>query len=182
MRKIDSLRFIRLCGLYTPEAEEFTYEQMEEMLRYAQSLKDKYGNFNLRTDSPKGSDNISMNLPFVKHCTIEQLRRIIEENKNDISYVIHQPIDDSKVICNGAGFLDGTKNFYAEVNMTDRTTQREAMKIAHHLEQKVIGCGYRNLTLEEVRKDLIKNKISGIVEFSILEDGTRVYWQIRDKY
>ena len=99
MRKIDSLRFIRLCGLYTPEAEEFTHEQMDNMISYAKSLQEKYGNFNLRTDSPKGSDKISMNHPFVKFCSIEKLKEIVAQNKEKLSYIIHQPIDDTKIIC-----------------------------------------------------------------------------------
>lgn len=182
MRKIDSLRFIRLCGLYTPEAEEFTHEQMESMLSYAKSLQEKYGNFNLRTDSPKGSDEISMNRPFVKFCSIEQLKELVAKHAGKISYIIHQPIDDNKIICNGAGFLDGNKIFFAEVNFTDKTTQRDAMKKSENLRQVIIGCGHRDLSLERIRKDLIKNKIGGIVEFSVFEDGTPVYWQVRDKH
>ena len=182
MRKIDSINFVRLCGLYSPEAEEFTSEQTESMLRYAESLKEKYGAFNLRTDFPKNSEKKSMNLPFFKNCTFEQLKKIVEENKEVITYIIHQPIDDSRLICNGAGYLNPNKIFFAEINKTDKTTQREAMKIAHHLEQKIIGCGDNDEVLEKIRRDLIKNRIMGIVEFSVFEDGTPVYWQIRNKH
>lgn len=182
MRKIDSLRFIRLCGLYTPEAEEFTAEQTDAMIDYAKSLQQKYGNFNLRTDSPKGSDKISMNHPFVKFCSIEQLNETVRQHGNNLSYIIHQPIDDNTIICNGAGFLDGNKIFFAEVNFIDKTTQREAMKNAEHLHQVIVGCGHRDIALEHIRKDLIKHKIGGVVEFSIFEDGTPVYWQVRDKH
>jgi len=182
MRKIDSIRFIRLCGLYTPEAEEFDSAHIVDMVRYAKSIQDRYGNFNLRTDSPKGSDEISMNRPFVKFCGIAQLKEMVEKHGNKLSYIIHQPIDDNAIICNGAGFLDGNKIFFAEVNFTDRTTQREAMKNAEHLSQVIVGCGHHDLALEKVRRDLIKHKIGGIVEFSIFEDGTPVYWQVRDKH
>ena len=136
----------------------------------------------MRTDIQKDSSKVSMNCPFVKFCSLEKVKDIVNKYQESFTYIIHQPIDDNKIMCNGVGYIDNNKNFHSEINNIDKTTLREAMKISHHLEQKIIRSDGKNSMLEEIRKELIKNKIKGIVEFSILDDGTKIYWQIRDKY
>ncbi|HDQ59811.1 MAG TPA: hypothetical protein ENN30_01310 [Candidatus Woesearchaeota archaeon] len=182
MRKIDSIRYLKLCGLNTTEAEEFTADQMENMMGYATLLKEKYGYFNLRTDQPKNCDKISMNNPFFSNCSIEQLKHIVSEMGKSKTYIIHQPIDDSRLICNGTCFLNKTKTMYVEFNLKDKTTHREAMRKTQNLQQVTIGCGHYDPVLDSIRTDLIKNKIYGIVEFSVMENGERIYWQIRESH
>lgn len=178
MRKIDQVNYLRGLGLRTLEVSEFKHSQVADMLNHAQKVKERFGGFNLRTDLA-GGDSANFELPFVKNCDISTLLSIVGEYKDKLTYLIQQPVDDSKLLFNGVLRLCDN-HLIGEVNDKDKTSLREAMRNFRNLKIINEGSDSSNPLFTRIINDLSSRNIDhSWVEVSAFNNGEIVYWQLR---
>jgi hypothetical protein len=159
-RKFESILELKERGLNIGEMDEFTYRQLDDALEYAKELIEKFGGFSLRTDFPPGDTRVRMALPVLKDPTLENLKEFIEENKDNLTYLIYQKRDYHNVIWQGRFILDDNKALTGEVNAKDKKLNiREALKQTSNLERIKCGPGGYDERFMQVRADMIKAKI-----------------------
>jgi len=173
MRKIDSINQLRSFGLRTAEVKEFKHDELSEMTDYACLLMSKHGTFNVRTDTGDGVKNF--NLPFIRNCTIEQLRKLVSDYGSKITYLIHQDIPVGNQLFNGVlrlcdGYVIG------EVNDVDRTSLRSGMKVSKNL--KLVCTKGNDPLFTKIKQDLLKVSADFWVELSAYNDNSLIYWQL----
>lgn len=173
MKKIDSINELRALGLRTAEVKEFRAHELTNMINYANQLISKYGAFNVRTDNGDGIKNF--NLPFIRQCTIDGLRKLVNGYGNKLTYLIHQDIPTENQLFNGVlrlcdGFIIG------ELNDVDKTSLRSAMKISKNLKTVcIIG---DEPIFKKIKQDLLKVNNDVWIELSAYKDGSIIYWQL----
>ncbi len=171
MRKIETINKLQSLGLRVAEVREFKAVELKEMLGYANDLINRFGVFNLRTDS----DSRNFNLPFIRHCSISKLLETVKEFGDKITYLVHQDIPVENQLFNGVLRLCDDL-VIGEINDVDKTSLRQAMKVPEHLKQ-VCEPG-NNFIFKRIKDDLLKARADAWFELSAYNDGSVVYWQI----
>lgn len=190
-RKIDRINSCKEYGLPTVIAQEFFYPQKQEAMKFAKKLFKKYGSFNLRTDYPVAQKEHLGNLPFFKGINPEQLEKFIEENKEKLTYIVHENINDELLLFNGIVFVNRFRELKGEINRVDKTSNRVAMyDFPQHLEQILIGekadyieNSLVNKALKEIRYTLLTK---GLFPWILTEVTTHhdkenirfIYWEL----
>lgn len=171
MRKIETINKLQSLGLRVAEVREFKAGELKEMLGYANDLINRFGVFNLRTDSFERN----FNLPFIRHCSISKLLETVKEYGDKITYLVHQDIPVEDQLFNGVLRLCDDK-VIGEINDVDKTSLRQAMKVSEHL-KRVAEPG-SNFIFKKIKDDLIKAGEDAWFELSAYKDGRVIYWQI----
>ncbi|MBD3312020.1 hypothetical protein GF352_01015 [archaeon] len=172
MKKMETINQLKKLGLATAEVKEFKAEQLEEMISYANELINKYGSFNLRTDT---NSNNNFNLPFIMNCSISKLVKTVKDYGNRITYLVHENIPTDNQLFNGVlRLVDG--KVIGEINDKDKTSLRRAMKNAAHLKQ--VCTNGDTPVFKKIKKDLDRIDFNGWVELTAYQDGRVVYWQL----
>lgn len=172
MKKIETINQLKRLGLATAEVKEFKAPELKEMIAYANELINKYGSFNLRTDTNSG-DNF--NLPFIMNCSISKLVKTVKDYGGKITYLVHENIPTDNQLFNGVLRLVNGK-VIGEINDKDKTSLRKAMRNAAHL-KKVCTEGDTPV-FKKIKNDLNKIDFNGWVELTAYDNGRVVYWQL----
>ncbi len=165
-------------GLPTIAAREFYYQDKKQVIEFARAQ----GKFNLRTDS-SNSQPYNTDLPFKKDCSIDHLKYVMAQNKDALTYIIFEAVDDAILYFNGQATLDSCRQLHAYVNKTDKTSLRKAMANGKNVSKLDVPPD-EDPALRKIRGDMISCHIYDMsVEFSVFLEGNDfryVYWQILD--
>jgi hypothetical protein len=189
-RKIERINLCNFLSLPTVRAKEFFYSNKKKALEFAKELTKEFGSFNLRTDNPPGKESDLGNLPFFKGIKPKFLYDLMNKRREDITYIIHENVNDELLLFNAVLYVDVSRTLYGEINRIDKTSNRKAMEISQNLEQITINVSnyYQtdkkvNEALFKIRGDLITKKLFPymVAEVTTHHDNNRIryiYWEI----